>query len=369
VELSEGSERTIDMIHTLSGRLDHLEKEVAVRNAILNGEAPPPGSRMKKGRSKSSMSSSSTATPAAKTYPGHMPPRVKSQQGLTKFALTRPLRVNVGGGIMNATHMHNADTETVKRNLAQARKAFEAIDVDKSGAIDKDELKRALEKQNGKKMDPRELNLLFSHLDTNKDGQIDFKEFQSPKPMKPRWAAGVGWRYDGGLGGIYNPHAWAAGQTVDQKKAGSDTKIKDAQRTLGKQLANGTFKKPPMAGAAGEPFVPSDATVRSDLTALIKHAHGSAYEKWHSEKEDKQGSIYYPAGRLPECREHPENRGLSRQWVDGLHKIKYVPTASPMHSFSRFAGACIEQNIKFTESGGFYADGPILGGQGKSGKA
>ena len=31
-----------------------------------------------------------------------------------------------------------------------------------------------------------------------------------------------------------------------------------------------------------------------------------------------------------------------------------------MHSFSNFAGVCIDQNIKFTESGGFYADGPRL---------
>ena len=102
--------------------------------------------------------------------------------------------------------------------------------------------------------------------------------------------------------------------------------------------------------------------------ACLKNCHGTSWDKWLTEKEAKCGSIYYPDGRLPECREHPEKRGLTRQWIDGLHKRKYVPTKSPMHSFSRFADICIEQHVEFTESGGFYASGPILDSSSKKSK-
>ena len=70
--------------------------------------------------------------------------------------------------------------------------------------------------------------------------------------------------------------------------------------------------------------------------------------------------MYFPKGRVPDDREWPDQRGLSRQYLDGLHKRKYVPNKSPMYAFSKYADVCIDQGIKFTDSGGFYASGPIL---------
>jgi hypothetical protein len=308
--------------------------------------------------------SAASIDPAARAHNQQKGGKNVRAVSVQKYALQREQRVNVGQEHVerhdNATMKHNKHHAKMNSKLDEARKAFNTIDTDKSGSITKSELQEALERSRGEVVSSKEINSIFNHLDTNKDGEISFKEFHTSKPLKGKYVAGVGWRYDAAVGGVYNPHAWHAGHMVDQKLGGKDSKIVDKQKTIGQTVNKGRYKRGAITGAAAEPYVPSDATVQSDLVACIKSCNNTSYEKWFTEKESKMGSMYFPAGRLPDCREHPEQRGQTRQWIDGLHKIKYVPTKSPMHSFSRFAGVCIDQNVSFTESGGFYADGPKL---------
>jgi len=355
---SGGATKSTAMIQHLSSRLDTLEKELQARNAILEGGAPlgvfpmtegphPAHTPMPRSRSRSELGSGSATFPL---------PRSKSQQ---QFQPERARHFNVGGG-PNPTHAHNKEIATKGRLMEEAKKAFAQFDIDNSGSISREELKAALEKGRGKKVPAKELGVLFKHLDANNDGEISFKEFHQAKPMKGAWVQGVGWRWDEGQGGSYNPMAWAYGGTVDQNKSGADGKLVEKTKLIGMQVANGAFKKQAMAGAADEPFVPSDGTVRSDLMACIKNAHGTKFADWNTQNELSMGSLYYPQGRPPENREWPEKRSRSRMMMDITHKRKYAPTKSPQHSYSKYADACINAHMSFTESGGMPASGPIL---------
>ena len=62
------------------------------------------------------------------------------------------------------------------------------------------------------------------------------QEFHQAKPMKGAWVQGVGWRWDEGQGGSYNPMAWAYGGTVDQNKSGADGKLVEKTKLIGMQV-------------------------------------------------------------------------------------------------------------------------------------
>eukprot|EP01083_Nonionella_stella_P069118 184085_1 len=59
----------------------------------------------------------------------------------------------------------------------ELRTAFERFDTDQSGAIDKDELQKALQKM-GEDKTMEEVELLIAHVDQDDDGLVDFDEFK-----------------------------------------------------------------------------------------------------------------------------------------------------------------------------------------------
>jgi len=334
----------VAVIQKLTTRLDHLERELARKNAYLEGRATPfpeldgpapLNSPIPRSRSEASRHSGS------RTHPS----RSKSQQLQYK----------------NPTMQHNQITLRKNKLMAEAKKAFQKADKDNSGTITKAELKTVMEEMRGRAMADSEINVLFSHLDVNKDGAISFKEFHEARPLRGKWVQGVGYRWDEGAGVAYNPLAWAAGNLADQAASGGKDKIAEKSKLIGMQVSQGAFKRQAMAGAALEPFVPSDATIRSDMTACVKHCHGTTYADWLSEKETKMGSGYFPKGYIPDHREHAKNRSESRQWLDASNKkIARQRNITPRHSFTKFADACINSNMSFTQSGGMPASGPTL---------
>ena len=68
-----------------------------------------------------------------------------------------------------------------KKVTSFAKKSFEFIDTDNSGSISKEELKAALQKSCSREVPEQEIDQIFNRFDTNKDGEISSKEFQSRK--------------------------------------------------------------------------------------------------------------------------------------------------------------------------------------------
>lgn len=76
--------------------------------------------------------------------------------------------------LMNCTNLSpNLDNQLVNSDL---HAAFNAFDIDKSGFINKSELKDAMKKL-GESLTDEEIEILCSEIDINKDGRICFDEF------------------------------------------------------------------------------------------------------------------------------------------------------------------------------------------------
>ena len=58
-------------------------------------------------------------------------------------------------------------------NEEKLKEAFSLFDADKSGKISRDEIEKVLKLSGNSK----EVNAIMAKHDTNKDGEIDFKEF------------------------------------------------------------------------------------------------------------------------------------------------------------------------------------------------
>ncbi|KAJ1653094.1 Calmodulin-2 [Dispira simplex] len=76
------------------------------------------------------------------------------------------------------TTLLKKDTPAVAKLVKEieVRRAFKAIDADKSGSISRDELRAAL-KAMGKPYGEDQLDKLIKEVDANGDGQIDLREF------------------------------------------------------------------------------------------------------------------------------------------------------------------------------------------------
>ena len=75
-------------------------------------------------------------------------------------------------------HMKIMSEYTASKDEASLRAAFERMDVDHSGALEKEEL-AVLAKQLGIKLHPGELVAIFDVLDADSNGKISFEEFQA----------------------------------------------------------------------------------------------------------------------------------------------------------------------------------------------
>eukprot|EP00941_MAST-03F_sp_MAST-3F-sp1_P003801 g3801.t1 len=74
------------------------------------------------------------------------------------------------------TSLASGSLDATDEEIKEIRKVFDAYDVDKSGTIDRKELKN-LAADLGQEFDDEELAEVFATLDSDGSGQIDFHEF------------------------------------------------------------------------------------------------------------------------------------------------------------------------------------------------
>jgi Ca2+-binding EF-hand superfamily protein len=90
--------------------------------------------------------------------------------------LTNVLNYHAGSGEIKPDSLHKAFCERVMSSGDTMRESFKRLDVDKSGSLDKQEIKRVFQAHNILYSD-EEFDALYQQFDTNNDGLFCYSEF------------------------------------------------------------------------------------------------------------------------------------------------------------------------------------------------
>ena len=142
----------------------------------------PPSSRVPRGNWISSLDDAKLDTPAERSAVPSTPPPLR--QGLERH---RPQQVRTLAPLPPLPHVQSQVVKerdafksqvsgVINERFSSMYKAFQFIDVDRSGKVDRQEIHRALELWN-LPVDEAKLNGLLAQIDRDGDAQIDYKEF------------------------------------------------------------------------------------------------------------------------------------------------------------------------------------------------